>query len=385
MRLPGRSRFGQDIPGLVEHPLNRTTPRVFVAATRMNDGKTTTCLGLTAALGAMGLKVGYIKPIAQRIVQSGEDQVDEDSLLLNSLFALDIPVAAMSPVAIGPDFTRQFLDEPEALAPQLKDRISRAFDRAAYGKDIIVVEGSGHAGVGSVFGASNADNAKTLGCKVILVAAGGIGRPIDELALNKALFDQAGVQVIGAILNKVQPDKIDFIREYAGRGLRRLGIPLLGVLPLRETLAFPNLEQVADEIGARWIHRPTGMRRVRRVIMGAMSARRSAEYLNKPGTLLIVSGDREKLLAAMAVAESARALSGILFSNGLLPPEPVTQALIAQGIALMAVETEAFAVTARINNMTVKTTAQDEDKIPLIRELVANHVDLKAILAAIKS
>jgi BioD-like phosphotransacetylase family protein len=127
------------------------------------------------------------------------------------------------------------------------------------------------------------------------------------------------------------------------------------------------------------------MRRVRRVIMGAMSARRSAEYLNKPGTLLIVSGDREKLLAAMAVAESARALSGILFSNGLLPPEPVTQALIAQGIALMAVETEAFAVTARINNMTVKTTAQDEDKIPLIRELVANHVDLKAILAAIKT
>lgn len=380
MRLPGRSLFGQDVPGLLEHPLNRTTPRIFVAATRMNDGKTTTCLGLTAAMGARGLKVGYIKPIAQRIVQSGEDQVDEDSLLLNSLFQLDIPVAAMSPVAIGPDFTRQFLDEPESLAPQLKDRISRAFDRAAYGKDIIVVEGSGHAGVGSVVGASNADNARTLGCKVVLVAAGGIGRPVDELALNKALFDKAGVEVVGAILNKVQADKVDFIREYAGRGLRRLGIPLLGVLPLRETLAYPNLDQVAEETGARWIHRPAGVRRVRRVIMGAMSARRSAEYLNRPGTLLIVSGDREKLLAAMAVAEAARALSGILLSNGLLPPEPVTQALIAQGIPLLAVETEAFAVTARINNMTVKTTAQDEDKIPVIRELVANHVDLDAIL-----
>lgn len=383
MTLPGASRFGKDTPGLLRKPLNQTTRRIFVAATRMNDGKTTTCLGLTAALGAMGLKVGYIKPIAQRIVQSGEDQVDEDTLLLDALFDLDIPVAAMSPVAISPDFTRQFLDNPDVLGPQLTDRICRAFDRAAFGKDIIVVEGSGHAGVGSVFGASNADNARMLGAKAILVAAGGIGKPVDEVAMNQALFRQAGVEVAGVILNKVMPDKVDFIREYAGRGLARLGLPLLGVLPLRETLVCPNLDQVADETRARWLHRPAGTRRVRRVIMGAMSARRSAEYLNKPGTLLIVSGDREKLLSALATPEAAQSLVGILLSNGLLPPDGITQALTAVGIPLLAVETEAFAVTARINNMTVKTMAADEDKFPIIRELVANHVDLPALLKAV--
>ncbi|HAZ65729.1 MAG TPA: hypothetical protein DCY41_03115 [Opitutae bacterium] len=384
MALGGISRFGKDTPGLLTRPLNMSTPRIFVAATRMNDGKTTTCLGLTAALGAMGLKVGYIKPIAQRVVQSGDDQVDEDTLLLDALFDLDIPMAAMSPVAIGPDFTRQFLENPEILRPQLIDRICRAFDRAAYGKDIIVVEGSGHAGVGSVFGASNADNAKMLRSKAIIVAAGGIGKPVDEVAINQALFRQAGVEVVGVILNKVMPDKIDFIREYAGRGLKQLGLPLLGVLPLRETLICPNLDQVAHETQARWIHRPKGNRRVRRVIMGAMSARRSAEYLNKPGTLLIVSGDREKLLAALATPEAAQSLSGILLSNGLLPPESIEKTLAAVDIPLLAVETEAFAVTARINNMTVKTMAEDEDKIPVIRELVANHVDLPALLKAIR-
>ena len=383
MALSGVSQFGKDTPGLLKRPLNLTTRRIFVAATRMNDGKTTTCLGLTAALGAMGLKVGYIKPIAQRIVQSGDDQVDEDTLLLDALFDLDIPMAAMSPVAISPDFTRLFLENPDAIGPQLKDRICRAFDRAAFGKDIIVVEGSGHAGVGSVFGASNADNAKMLGSKVILVAAGGIGKPVDEVAMNQALFKQSGVEVVGVILNKVMPDKIDFIREYAGRGLARLGLPLLGVLPLRETLVCPNLDQVAEETHARWIHRPTGSRRVRRVIMGAMSARRSAEYLNKPGTLLIVSGDREKLLAALATPEAAKSLAGILLSNGLLPPDNITQALTSVGIPLLAVETEAFAVTARINNMTVKTMAADDDKFPIIRELVANHVDLPALLKAV--
>ena len=381
--MPIRKRFADNVPGLLLRPMNLDTRRIFVAATRMNDGKTTTCLGLTAALQAMGLHVGYIKPIAQRVVMSGEDQVDEDTLLIDGLFDLNVPIAAMSPVAIGPDFTKQYLEHPDEIGPQLKDRICRAFDRTAYGKDIVVVEGSGHAGVGSVFGASNADNARVLGSKAIIVAAGGIGKPIDEIALNKALFDKAGVEVVGAILNKVMPDKLEFIRDFAGRGLRKLGVPLLGVVPLQETLVYPNLDQVADETKARWIHQPAGLRRVRRVVIGAMSARRSAEYLRVPGTLVIVPGDREDLLEAFIAGVGAEALSGVLFSNGLLPNDDIVRRLKEAGIAMAAVEAESFAVTARINNMTVKTMRQDADKIPIIRKMISDSVDIQALLRSL--
>ena len=381
--MPARKRFAENVPGLLLRPMNLDTRRIFVAATRMNDGKTTTCLGLTAALQAMGLHVGYIKPIAQRVVMSGEDQVDEDTLLIDGLFDLDIPIAAMSPVAIGPDFTRQYLENPDEIGPQLKDRICRAFDRTAYGKDIVVVEGSGHAGVGSVFGASNADNARVLGAKAIIVAAGGIGKPIDEIALNKALFDKAGVEVVGAIINKVLPDKVDFIRDFAGRGLRRMGVPLLGVVPLQEMLVYPNLDQVADETKARWIHQPEGLRRVRRVVIGAMSARRCAEYLRTPGTLVIVPGDREDLLEAFLAAADAKSLTGVIFSNGLLPNDQIVRRMKDAGIPMAAVEAESFAVTARINNMTVKTMRQDADKIPVIRKMISESVDIQGLLRSL--
>ena len=382
--MASRKRFADNIPGLLNSPMNKDTSRIFVAATRMNDGKTTTCLGLTAALQTMGLNVGYIKPIAQRIVQSGEDQVDEDTLLIDGLFSLDIPIAAMSPVAIGPEFTKNYLENPNEIGPQLKDRICRAFDRAAYGKDIIVVEGSGHAGVGSVFGASNADNAKVLGSKALIVAAGGIGKPIDEIALNKALFDQSGVEVVGVILNKVLPDKIDFIRDFASRGLKKLGIPLIGVVPLQETLVYPNLDQVAEETKARWIHQPAGLRRVRRVVIGAMSARRAAEYFRVNGTLVIVPGDREDLLEAFIEGGGAKSLSGIILSNGLLPNDILMKKLTDAGIPVAAVESESFAVTARINNMTVKTMRQDSDKIPIIEKMIRESVDIPALLKSIK-
>ncbi|MGA0133502.1 MAG: phosphotransacetylase family protein [Opitutales bacterium] len=381
--MASKRRFAENVPGLLSRPMNRETRRIFVAATRMNDGKTTTCLGLTAALRSMGLNVGYIKPIAQRVVQSGDDQVDEDSLLINGLFDLDVPIAAMSPVAIGPDFTRQYLENPAVIGPQITDRICRAFDRTAYGKDVVVVEGSGHAGVGSVFGASNADNAKVLGSKALLVAAGGIGKPVDEIALNKALFDQAGVEVVGAVINKVMPDKLEFIRDFAGRGLRQLGVPLLGVVPLQETLVYPNLDQVAEETRARWVHRPPGLRRVRRVIIGAMSARRAAEYLRTAGTLVIVPGDREDLLEALVADPGARGLAGVILSNGLLPGDETMRRLKEAGLAIASAETESFAVTARINNMTVKTMSQDSDKIPIIEKMIRESVDVPSLLKSV--
>ena len=50
---------------LKTRPKNDTTHRIFVAGTRMNDGKTTTCLGLFAALQQRYEKVGFIKPVGQ--------------------------------------------------------------------------------------------------------------------------------------------------------------------------------------------------------------------------------------------------------------------------------------------------------------------------------
>jgi len=160
-------------------------------------------------------------------------------------------------------------------------------------------------------------------------------------------------------------------------------VPLLGVVPLQETLVYPNLDQVADETKARWIHQPAGLRRVRRVVIGAMSARRSAEYQRVPGTLVIVPGDREDLLEAFLAAGGGKSLTGVIFSNGLLPNDDIVRRLKEAGLPMAAVEAESFAVTARINNMTVKTMRQDSDKIPIIEKMIAESVDIRGLLRAL--
>src|ERR1700691_5308343 len=215
--------------------MNTTTPRVYIAATRQNDGKTTTSLGLIAALQSRYPQIGYIKPVGQRFVEIEEQKIDEDTVLMDSVFRLNCPLVDMSPIAVEPDFTRKYLQSSNNEA--LVKKIQKAFDRVAWEKDFVLCEGSGHAGVGSVFDLSNAQVAKILGAKVIIVTQGGIGRPIDEVSLNQALFEKEGVEIIGVILNKVLDRKIEFISEFARRGLKRKGLDLLGVLPHLQTLS----------------------------------------------------------------------------------------------------------------------------------------------------
>src|SRR5947208_429308 len=107
--------------------MNTITPRVFIAATRQNDGKTTTSLGLLAALQRIYPRIGYIKPVGQRFVQIEEQKIDEDTILMDRVYQLNCPLVDMSPIAVEPDFTRKYLESADDEA--LVTKIQNAFDR----------------------------------------------------------------------------------------------------------------------------------------------------------------------------------------------------------------------------------------------------------------
>ena len=89
-----QASFAHDIPGLLTRPINTTTRRIFVAATRQNDDKTTTSLGLFGALLSLGHNVSYIKPVAQRIVEV-ENGVEVEKQIPVSATSGLIPVCVM--------------------------------------------------------------------------------------------------------------------------------------------------------------------------------------------------------------------------------------------------------------------------------------------------
>ncbi len=361
--------------------MNTITPRVFIAATRQNDGKTTVSLGLMAALQKFYSRTGYIKPVGQRFVEIAEYKIDEDTVLMDSVYKLNCPLVDMSPIAVEPDFTRKYLESSNYDA--LSKKIQKAFDRVAWEKDFVLCEGSGHAGVGSVFDLSNAQVAKILGAKVVIVTRGGIGKPIDEVALNQALFEKAGVEIIGVIINKVTVDKIDYISDFARRGLKRKGLELLGVIPHHEILSHPTLRSILEELGAEQLNTSTQVNNlVQDVVVGAMSANNAIQFF-KPGVLVITPGDREDLILAAAATlcgNSEHSLAGIVLTGNLRPGDNVLKVIQNMDFPVLLAKADSYEVASRVHDLIVKTRPDDLEKISVIRDLIRDHVDVQKIL-----
>ncbi|HUH17212.1 MAG TPA: dethiobiotin synthase, partial [Methylomirabilota bacterium] len=224
----------------------RPIRRLFLAATGQNRGKTTTSLGLMAAIRDRGLSLGFVKPVGQRYMVVDGTRADEDAVLMSEVFDLPDALNDMSPVTLPRHFTTDYI--MGEISDDLGAQVRGAFDRVAADKDLVVVEGTGHAGVGAVVGLSNARAAAMLEAPVIIVSEGGVGRPIDEIVLNRELFRAHGVDVIGAVVNKVDVESHPSLPEVLRRGLAQHGIELLGCIPYSEFLANPSLELIATHL-----------------------------------------------------------------------------------------------------------------------------------------
>jgi BioD-like phosphotransacetylase family protein len=357
--------------------------RVYIAATRQNDGKTIASLGLIASVIERARKVGYIKPVGQHCVEIGGHKIDEDAILIRETYGLDCDLPDMSPVAVPRGFTESYIHDPQR--GRLVEGITSAYRRVAADKDFILIEGTGHAGVGSVFDMSNADVAELLDAKVILISSGGVGRPIDEIMLNKALFDAKGVRILGAIINKVQPEKYEKIAPIVRSGLSRKGVDVLGVMPYNPVLSSPTLEQLLEDIGGELLSDNIGIRNViDRMVIGAMPPHEALDYFGH-GVLLITPGTREDLvLAAMSScagrAGSEYSVSGVILTGGIRPHSKVMELIRRTHIPIISVPEDTFSVATKVNSLMVKIRPGDKSKIEAAERIVSEYVDVDRIL-----
>ena len=281
---------------------------LYLAATGQNRGKTTLSIGVMDGFLRRGISTGFCKPVGQRTVIEEGVPADEDAVLMKSIFSLSEPLSRMSPVHIPRGFTQAYIDGK--VVEDLPARIRDAHGEFAEERDLLLIEGTGHAGVGAVIGLSNAEVASMLGAPAVIVSEGGVGRPIDEIVLNKALFERSGVTVAGAIVNKVDLLAKPDLGRTLERGLARHGIPLLGVLPYRPILSNPTLAMVLEGVHGETIHPGPDLDQViGGVSIGAMEPQHMLQRIG-PRSLVIVPGDREDVVAALVHAHRVGAEAG---------------------------------------------------------------------------
>ena len=359
--------------------------QIFLAATGQNRGKTTTSLGLFAAFRAQGLDAGFMKPVGQRWITIDDTPADEDAALMRGVFGLTDAVALLSPVQIPRGFTRKVIEGQ--VVEDLGAKIIAAQVELAEKHELLLLEGTGHAGVGAVIGLSNADVAALLGAPVIIVSEGGIGRPIDEIVLNAALFAARGVEIAGAIVNKVDLDLQPELPRLLEKGLARHGIPLLGVLPYRQILSNPTLAIIEDGLQGETLWPGRDMDAIiGRVSVAAMQPEHVMQRIGD-SALVVVPGDREDVIEALTQLwldgkEHPNRPLGFVLSGGYRPSARVLEMIRAANIFAVLMEGDTYSVASKVHDLLVKTHPEDVRKVEEIKLLVSSSLDVARILAA---
>jgi len=360
---------------------------LYISATRQDDGKTVVSLGLLHALRKKVGKIGYIKPVGQQYLTFGADKIDKDVVLMNRIYHFPDRLIDMSPIAVPKGFTEAYIRHPRKKFIQSKVR--RCYRKVADGKDLVLVEGTGHAGVGSVFDLSNAKVAQLIGAKVIIVCLGGVGRPIDEIFLNQAIFHQYGVEILGVIVNKVKKSKFDKVNTLVRKCLRRQGLEVLGVIPFDPVLSNPTIREILRALngelisGDKYLDEQAG-----KFLIGAMPLSTAFDYF-KGRYLLITPGNREDLILAslshaLTEEEEKPHLSGIILTGGILPHRNILNLIKKTNFPLILVKEDTYNATSRITNLSFKIKADDIPKVRETQKLVEKYVDVDRIIELLK-
>lgn len=355
---------------------------IYMAASSQHVGKTTCTLGLVSAFRREGNNVGYCKPVGQKSLEVDNLRVDKDTVLFADLLDFNIDPLLHSPVILGTGATTRYLDHPEEFS--LEEDVRNAAHKLNAMHDIVIFEGTGHPGVGSVAGVSNAHVANLVNAPVIMVVEGGIGSTIDMLNMNLALFREEGVRILGVIINKVIPEKMDRVGYYLNKWLEPRGIPILGLIPYEKSLAYPVMRTVADSVAGLTTHNHEYLdNKVEDIMAGSLL---DTMELKSFENILLVAAVRqlepalEKINSIMKVMRKSKSpLSGIVLTGQGTPESRSIDYIIKHKVPMIRTELDTYSSVLQISKIEVKINRDTPWKVRRAIELVGEHVDLQLI------
>jgi phosphate acetyltransferase len=356
--------------------------KVFIAATGQHCGKTTISLSLIHLAKKKYARVGFIKPIGPKLFVLDGVQMDMDAALIASIYGLEDDRRLMSPVVIGRGYTKKYLaGEIPAMLPL--ESITQACRELEEKNDFLIIEGSGHGGVGSVIGINNAQVARALNAPVIMVASGGVGAVIDSVQLNLPLFKQEGADVKMILVNKLLPELREETLGYLDKFFSARQQLVAGAFDYSRTLANPTLVDLSNLLKLPLQgDQHARSRIIHNIQLGAASSQRVIDTL-QDSTLLITTSSRDELIVTASalynIPAYRRKLAGLIIP-GYAPVSAISQKILDDSnIPYIKVEKTTAEVFTTLKEHVSKITADDVEKIDLIKHSAEKIINFDAI------
>ena len=214
---------------------------IFITGTDTEVGKTLIAAGLVIALQDQGIDVGVMKPLESGALCFESAPIPRDAFYLKEIAGVNDGLDLINPYCFQPPLAPGVAAEQEGVEVDLQ-RIKGAYEELKGRHQFMVVEGAGGLLVPIAKDTLLPELIKLLDLPLLVVARSSLGT-INHTLLTLSCCQQEGLEVIGTIINKSNPDA-DPAEENNPQYITQFGkAPLWG--------SFPYLRDYAGVKGNR--------------------------------------------------------------------------------------------------------------------------------------
>ena len=171
---------------------------LYITSVERYSGKTAVCLALGKRFQNDGYQVGYLKPLSLQPWLSEGRILDEDAAFVRDILNLGIEPWELSPVVLTSELLLEHLRSNGEIDHMPK--VLSAYENAARGQDILLLEGGGSLREGYVVDLPTPQVALNLGSKVLgIIKYRGQVRVLDDALTAQTRLGDA---LIGVIINR---------------------------------------------------------------------------------------------------------------------------------------------------------------------------------------
>jgi len=335
-------------------------------------GKTALCAGIGKKLANSGKKVGYIKPI--HVTARGSKDECLDAIFMNEALELGENKDQLCPLHISQEELWRNLSE-DTLS--FSNKIKAACEKAASGKDILVIESPG---------AIKNDQVATLACYtlaeainarvILLICYCSDYREAEILQVAQKLADK----LVGVVLNQVPVSKLTRVRDECVEYFKSNGVNVLGVLPESRPMLGVTVGEICMAInGDIILFKDKANDLVENVMLGAMSPDSARDYFSRLRNKAVVTGYQRADMQLAALETSTRCL----IVTGQKPSTSVMVKAEDKKVPVMVAQKDASDVIRGIEQALASAGFHHPQKLQAMSAMLDTGFDYKALDTAL--
>jgi hypothetical protein len=335
-------------------------------------GKTALCAGIGKKLANSGKRVGYIKPV--HVTGHGSKDECLDAIFLNEALELGENKEQLCPLHLSQEELWRNLSED---AVSFSHKIKAACEKAAAGKDILVIESPGAIKNDQVAALACYTIAEAIDARVILlICYCSDYRDAEILQVAQKLGDK----LVGLVLNQVPVSKLTGVRDECVEYFKSKGVNVAGVLPESRAMLGVTVGDISGVIdGDIILFKDKANDLVENVMLGAMSPDSARDYFSRLRNKAVVTGYQRADMQLAALETSTKCL----IVTGQKPSSSVMVKAEDKKVPVMVVQKDVGEVIRGIEQALAAAGFHHPQKLQAMSAMLDAGFDYKALNAAL--